>query len=159
MKSWTFILVVLILAACSKPGDHSSFQKKGLFARQHPVQVLEGKASWYGPRFHGRLTANGERYDMFNMTAAHKSLPFNSWLVVTNLANDKQSVVRINDRGPYIPGRILDLSFEAARRLDMVGSGVSRVKIQVYPPTTLPQELYVLAFGRNFGETGRGRRR
>lgn len=137
MKKTLTILFVLLLTACTKPGDHSSYQKRGLFSRSHPVQVLEGRASWYGPHFQGRKTANGERYNMYDLTAAHKSLPFNSWLVVTNLTNNRQSVVRVNDRGPYIAGRILDLSFAAAQSLNMVGPGTSQVRIEVYSPSTI----------------------
>jgi rare lipoprotein A len=88
------------------------------------------KASWYGPGFHGRKTANGEVYDMHALTAAHKSLKFGTLLKVTNLENDSSVIVRINDRGPYIKGRQLDLSKEAARQLDFIQSGVTRLEVQ-----------------------------
>lgn len=90
-----------------------------------------GKASWYGSRFHGRLTANGEIYNMHSLTAAHKSLPFDTFVKVTNLNNQETVVVRINDRGPYIAGRDIDLSYRAAQYLNMVGQGVAQVKIEV----------------------------
>lgn len=96
-----------------------------------PSQTLVGTASWYGGTFHGRMTANGEIYNMYELTAAHKSLPFGSLLRVTNLSNEKKLFVRVNDRGPFIPGRILDLSYGAARKLGMVDAGVRRVKIEV----------------------------
>ena len=91
----------------------------------------KGKASWYGKKYHGRTTANGERYDMYAMTAAHRRLPFGSVVRVTNLDNGKSVEVRINDRGPFVKGRIIDLSYTAARKLDMIGPGVVPVKIKV----------------------------
>ncbi len=90
-----------------------------------------GMASWYGPNFHGKTTANGERYDQNELTAAHKTLPFNSVVRVTNLDNGKQVTVRINDRGPYARGRVIDLSRAAASEVDMIGPGVARVRIEV----------------------------
>ena len=86
-------------------------------------------ASWYGPRFHGKLTANGEQYDQMALTAAHKSLPFGTVLQVTNLKNGKSVIVRINDRGPFIEGRDLDLSKGTALNLGMIGRGVIKVKV------------------------------
>ena len=88
------------------------------------------KASWYGPRFHGRLTANGEIYDQNAYTAAHKSLRFGTLLRVTNTRTNKSVIVRINDRGPYIPGRQIDLSKAVAEELDVIGSGVKKLKIE-----------------------------
>lgn len=88
------------------------------------------KASWYGPGFHGRKTANGEKYDQMSYTAAHKSLRFGTLLKVTNPKNGKSIVVRINDRGPYIEGRDLDLSKAAALELGLMRKGVSRLKVE-----------------------------
>jgi len=88
-----------------------------------------GRASWYGKKFHGRKTANGETYNMYAMTAAHKTLPFNTNLRVINLENGKETQVRINDRGPFVRGRIIDLSYTAAKKIGMVGSGTASVKI------------------------------
>ena len=88
------------------------------------------RASWYGPRFHGRLTANGEIYDQNAFTAAHKSLRFGTLLRITNPRTNKSLIVRINDRGPYIPGRQIDLSKAAAEELDVIGSGVKKLKIE-----------------------------
>jgi rare lipoprotein A len=88
------------------------------------------KASWYGPRFHGRLTANGEIYDQNAFTAAHKSFSFGTLLRITNPRTNKSVVVRINDRGPYIPGRQIDLSKAAAEELDVIYSGVKKLKIE-----------------------------
>ena len=88
------------------------------------------KASWYGPRFHGKFTANGEVYDQMALTAAHKSLSFGTLLKITNPKNGKSVIVRINDRGPYIEGRELDLSKGAAIELEILEKGVARVKVQ-----------------------------
>ncbi len=88
------------------------------------------RASWYGPRFHGKTTANGEIYDQTALTAAHKSLRFGTILKVTNPRNNKSVIVRINDRGPYIPGRQLDLSKSAAEQLGLIFNGVRRLKVE-----------------------------
>ena len=96
--------------------------------------VLTGKASWYGEFHHGLRTASGERYDMHALTAAHPSLPFGTRLRVVNLVNDREVEVRVNDRGPVAPGRILDLSYAAARLLGAVEAGVVPVRITVLPP-------------------------
>ena len=88
-----------------------------------------GIASWYGKKFHGRKTSNGETYNMYDMTAAHKTLPFNTYVRVYNLENGRQTVVRINDRGPFIRGRIIDLSYTAANKVGIVGPGTAKVKI------------------------------
>jgi len=88
------------------------------------------RASWYGPRFHGRFTANGEIYDQNAMTAAHKSMKFGTILRITNPRSNKSVIVRINDRGPYIPGRHIDLSKAAAEELDVIKNGVKRLKIE-----------------------------
>ena len=89
-----------------------------------------GLASWYGKEFHGRRTASGEVFDMHAMTAAHKSLPLSTEVEVTNLTNGKKIVVRVNDRGPFVGNRILDLSYAAARALDLVRPGTGRVRIR-----------------------------
>lgn len=91
----------------------------------------KGIASWYGRPYHGRTTSNGERYNMNKISAAHKSLPFGTWVRVTNLGNNKAIEVRINDRGPFVKGRIIDLSFAAARKIDMIEPGTARVKLKV----------------------------
>jgi rare lipoprotein A (peptidoglycan hydrolase) len=88
-----------------------------------------GRASWYGPQFDGKMTANGETFDMHAMTAAHRSLPLGSRVLVRNLDNGRGVVVKINDRGPYIHGRDIDLSYGAARELRMVPNGLARVEI------------------------------
>jgi rare lipoprotein A len=91
----------------------------------------KGYASWYGNKFHGHLTSNGERYDMFAMSAAHKNLPIPSYVKVTNLQNNKQVTVRVNDRGPFHEGRVIDLSYAAADKLDIIKSGTAKVKVEL----------------------------
>lgn len=91
----------------------------------------EGGASWYGKKFHGHLTSNGEVYDMYSMSAAHKTLPLPSYVEVTNLSNGKKVIVRVNDRGPFHKGRIIDLSYAAAAKLDMLRTGTAKVSIKV----------------------------
>ena len=89
-----------------------------------------GYASWYGGKFHGRKTASGERYDMHTMTAAHRTAPFGTQVRVRNLSSNKSTVVRINDRGPFVRGRIIDLSLSAAREIDLVNDGTAKVELQ-----------------------------
>ncbi len=90
-----------------------------------------GQASWYGKKFHGHLTSNGEVYDMYSMSAAHKTLPLPSYVKVTNLDNGKETIVRVNDRGPFHEGRIIDLSYAAAKKLDVIKTGTANVEIEV----------------------------
>ncbi len=101
-----------------------------------PDGIELGIASWYGHPFHGRRTANGEVYDMEGMTAAHKSLPFDTWVEVNNLDNGRKTVVRINDRGPFIEGRIIDLSKRAAREINMIGPGTANVRLEIVGRST-----------------------
>lgn len=96
--------------------------------------VERGVASWYGKKFHGRRTSSGETYDMYAMTAAHKTLPLPVYARVTNLTNGRSVVVRINDRGPFIDNRIVDLSYTAAEKLDMIGPGTAFVELVVLSP-------------------------
>ncbi len=93
--------------------------------------VEEGVASWYGVPFHGRRAANGETYNMYKLTAAHRTLPFESVVRVTNLKNGRQTEVRINDRGPFIENRVIDLSLAAARELELVAMGVAPVRLEL----------------------------
>jgi rare lipoprotein A len=105
------------------------------------VYLEQGVASWYGVPFNGRRAANGEVYDMNKPTAAHRTLPFGSMVRVTNLDNGRQTEVRIIDRGPFVQGRIIDLSFAAARSVDMVGAGIAHVRLElVSSPGRVPVE-------------------
>ena len=94
-------------------------------------KVMKGLSSFYSEDFHGKLTANGEIFDMYGLTAAHKTLPLNTVCRVTNLSNNKSLILRINDRGPYVVGRILDCSYGAAKKLGFVNEGTTEVKIEV----------------------------
>lgn len=96
-----------------------------------PGTVEKGEASWYGERHQGRRTANGERYDMYRLTAAHPSLPLGTKVLVTNLQNGRSVEVRVNDRGPTVAGRIIDLSYAAAQRLGAIAAGTIPVSVRV----------------------------
>lgn len=91
----------------------------------------EGKASWYGAPFHGRQASNGETYDMYKFTAAHRTLPFNTMVRVTNMTNGKSTTVRITDRGPFVDNRIIDLSYAAAKQIESIGPGVVTVQLEI----------------------------
>lgn len=91
--------------------------------------IQTGVASWYGDKFHGRKTSNGEIYNMYDMTAAHKTLPMNTWVSVHNLENDRKIVVRINDRGPFVAGRIIDLSYTGAKEIGIAELGTAKVRV------------------------------
>lgn len=95
------------------------------------MKTISGSASWYGGKFHGRKTANGERYNMHEMTAAHKTLPFGTKVRVTNQRNGQSVTVRINDRGPFTGNRVIDLSRGAAQAVGMIKQGIASVKIEV----------------------------
>lgn len=118
------IVMALILAALPL--------QAGL-ARPNTDYRQVGIASWYGPGFHGRPTASGERFDQNRLTAAHRDLPLGSEVTVTNLANGRSVQVEINDRGPYVAGRVIDLSRAAAGQLGMIEQGVAQVTIEVVP--------------------------
>lgn len=100
-------------------------------ANAQPYQM--GKASWYGKRFHGRKTANGESYDMYQMTAAHRKLPMGTWVKVTNVRNGRSVVLRINDRGPFSDSRVIDTSYLAAEHLGFREKGIARVRLDRVP--------------------------
>jgi rare lipoprotein A len=123
--------------AIARAEPHSRGGNKDYQVFGKPYKVLAsahgfeqtGTASWYGKKFHGHLTSNGEIYDMYTMSAAHKNLPLPTYLKVTNTANNKSVVVRVNDRGPFHQSRIIDLSYSAAYKLDMLKTGTAQVKI------------------------------
>jgi len=110
--------------------------------------IEKGVASWYGPNFHGKKTANGETYNMHGLTAAHRTLPFNTVVRVQNLDNNKAVEVRINDRGPFAKNRIIDLSKKAAEKIDMIGPGTARVQLILVTQTSqdLPKDLKTQTF-------------
>lgn len=135
-----FIVLVLVTACSSQ---RQVQQQRGTI-------VQEGIASWYGPGFHGQATANGETYNQNALTAAHRTLPFDTIVRVLNLENGKNVVVRINDRGPYVGNRIIDLSYRAARDIDMIGPGTARVRVEVLRserpinPREIERELFTV---------------
>jgi rare lipoprotein A len=92
---------------------------------------IRGIASYYADKYHGKKTASGEIFDMYGLTAAHNEMPFDTWLEVRNLSNDRKVIVRVNDRGPFVEGRILDLSYGAAKELGMLETGIQEVEITV----------------------------
>ena len=121
------VLFALLAACVSIPRVDESWSSGG--SGETFVQV--GVASWYGPKFHGRKTASGEIFDMHALTAAHRTLPFGTLVRVTYLKTGKSVVVRINDRGPWKRGRIIDLSYAAARKIGLVRDGTGRVRLEV----------------------------
>ena len=134
------------------PETYEVFGKRYKLMKSGKGHVERGLASWYGPGFHSERTSSGEPYDMYAMTAAHKTLPIPAYVRVTNLENGRSVVVRVNDRGPFVGERIIDLSYTAASKLDMLRAGTARVEIRVLdarsntssqsialtPPTQLP---------------------
>ena len=107
----------------------------------------EGLASWYGAKFHGHTTSNGEVFDMYKISAAHKTLPLPTWVRVTNLENGLSIVARVNDRGPFHPGRVIDLSYAAAVKLDFVHKGTARVRVEALRGQELDQPVYFVQLG------------
>jgi len=178
---WSVFLFLFIgLAACSRPayrtrvietpatgslkGWQKPYEVNG--ERYDPLMdqqgfIQEGIASWYGSDFHGKPTSNGETYDMFAMTAAHKTLPMGTFVMVRNERNGRQVVVRVNDRGPFVKGRIIDLSYSAAKELEIVGPGTAPVRIEALgyketddqgqvafrPPTSYHEGTYSIQVG------------
>ena len=116
-------------AATVKPPSYEVFGKRYQVRASSDGYRERGVASWYGRPFHGRPTSSGETYDMHEMTAAHTTLPLPTWVEVTNLSNGKRIVVKVNDRGPFVADRVIDLSYAAANALDIVRSGTARVEI------------------------------
>lgn len=127
-----------------KLGSPYSINGETYVPKYQPSYSEEGEASWYGPGFHGKSTANGERFDAYAMTAAHKTLPLPSMVRVTNLDNGRVITVRVNDRGPFAEDRIIDLSKKAAQELDMIRTGVAHVRVEYLPRET---EAYIAQLG------------
>ncbi|MGM0462986.1 MAG: septal ring lytic transglycosylase RlpA family protein [Fibrobacterota bacterium] len=128
----------MLLGACSASPRYSSAAsgassspRRGKQRVEESGHAMQGHASWYGRKFHGRTTASGEAYNMRDMTAAHKTLPFGTRVRVTDLDTDRSVTVRINDRGPFVEGRIIDLSRRAADRLGIRDKGTANVKLEI----------------------------
>lgn len=132
-----FIIAVILTVACSV--DRSLRSHRFNRSRPQPISsarkvdsgYITGTSSYYGKKFHGRKTASGETFNMYDFTAAHKTLPFGTILEVENLANNKKVVVRINDRGPFVGDRILDLSYAAALEIDMIRTGTAKIRAKI----------------------------
>ena len=140
MKSSILLFLLLFLISCtvsprynanSNSSSSSKVTKSTYKKSNSKTKTLRGISSWYGPNFHGKLTANGEIYDMYGTTAAHKSLPLNTIVRVTNLENGHSIILKINDRGPYVGDRILDCSFGAAKKLGFDKQGTTSVEIDI----------------------------
>ena len=136
-----FCFIIILLYSCTtspRYTSNSSSANKNKNIKSYKKQnfnknkkIYNGISSWYGKDFHGNPTANGEVYDMYGITAAHKEFPLNTIARVTNLDNNKSIILRINDRGPYVAGRILDCSYGAAKKLDFLDKGTTNVKIEI----------------------------
>ncbi len=134
-----FTLAILLMVATlgAAPASNSSTRSPAntpstvRAAVPRPYQV--GKASWYGKQFHGKTTASGEAYDMFQFTAAHRDLPLGTWVKVTNMRNGRWIIVRVNDRGPVPTNRIIDLSYGAAEMLEFRAKGIEKVRLDLLP--------------------------
>lgn len=140
----------LTLAGCGH--KHTRSTRLPAPPRSGPAKIQDGEtglASWYGHPYHGRPAANGEIYDMEGFTAAHRTLPFGTWVHVVNLTNDKTVDVRITDRGPFVENRIIDLSHAAAQVIGLIGPGIARVRLDILssPPVTAAQNWYTVQAG------------
>lgn len=135
------LITLILIAGCtsnvrytrssSRPSSVAAKREKHKTLLKPKRHALRGIASYYGPGFHGKLTANGEKFNMYAMTAAHKTLPFNTKVKVKNLDNDRTVIIRINDRGPFKKGRIIDLSKGAAKKAGMLKTGTANVKLEI----------------------------
>jgi rare lipoprotein A len=146
------LLASLVIAGCGhKKRARLSPRPPGTPRPSATVQLGQtetGLASWYGHPYHGRQAANGEIYDMEKMTAAHRTLPFNTWVRIYDLDNNRTTEVRIIDRGPFVDGRIIDLSHAAAKEIEMIGPGTARVRIEVIrAPENAPPGLFAVQVG------------
>jgi len=137
------IAIILVSTGCAKRKRRVSAPVAAI-----PQAAQTGLASWYGHPYHGRPAADGEIYDMEALVAAHRTLPFNTWVRVTNTLNQKFVDVRIIDRGPFVDGRIIDLSHAAARQIDLIGPGVAPVRVEIVSaPPAAEAELYAVQIG------------
>ncbi len=126
-----FAIYIVFFTSCAVKRQAPIWIYKAPYSKKYYIHYKQiGYASWYGKKFQGRPTASGEIYNMYALTAAHRTLPLGTYVRVTNLSNGKSVVVKINDRGPYVKGRIIDLSYAAAKKIGMVEKGVQKVKIE-----------------------------
>lgn len=139
-RGLAIVLSVVSLGAAQGPASSGSANVRSHVSQRSPYRPTRAKpyqigtASWYGRDFQGRATASGEPYNMYDFTAAHPTLPIGSWVRVTNLRNGRAVTVRINDRGPIVPGRIIDVSYSTARALEFKAHGLQRVRLDLVQP-------------------------
>jgi rare lipoprotein A len=152
------VFLILFLAACA-PRHRIVYEKrmplpeKGAIEKRESRGVQQGVASWYGADFHGKQTSSGEVYDMYQLTCAHNTLPLGTMVMVTNLENGRSVELKVNDRGPFVKGRIIDLSYAAARMLDMTEKGTAMVKVEVFGPVIEQVQRFTLQVGSFVDET------
>jgi rare lipoprotein A len=147
---WGFALLLgaVLFSGCAHKKKHARVPAPPPMTSVQPGYQETGRASWYGRPYHGRPAADGEIYDMETMVAAHRTLPFDTWVRVYDLDNNKTVEVRIIDRGPFVDGRIIDLSHAAANTIDMIGPGTANVRMVVIAvPAGVPAAIYVVQVG------------
>ncbi|MEE9431306.1 MAG: septal ring lytic transglycosylase RlpA family protein [Melioribacteraceae bacterium] len=147
IKKLLILLLLIVVISCSSTKQITKIENKN----KKGNLIESGIASWYGPNFNGKLTANGETFDMYDLTAAHRTLPFNSIVKAINKSNGQSVVVRINDRGPYAKSRIIDLSKKAAEKIGMIKKGFTEVDLILLSKSTLPTDLKVPHFTVQIG--------
>lgn len=136
-KTTIFLIILVCFSGCVPLPVYRSSSRtidQAGKSSEHISGSITGTASYYADKFHGRKTANGETFNMHDLTAAHKTLPFGTIVRVTNLGNNKSVKLRINDRGPFVKDRIIDVSLAAAKELDMLGTGTAEVRIDIMIP-------------------------
>ena len=148
VQNFTAEMLQPILEPVSLKGNMDYIHDNEHYSIWHDIETYEthGIASWYGRKFHGYTTSNGEEYNMYALSAAHRNLPLPSYVEITNLENAKSVIVRVNDRGPFHPNRIIDLSYGAAHALDMLETGTAQVKLKLIPNEILAaskEEIYL----------------
>jgi rare lipoprotein A len=152
------IVVFLLLTACGpryivRERRMPPPEKETKIEKRETREVQQGIASWYGADFHGKQTSSGEVYDMYQLTCAHQTLPLGTMVMVTNLENGKSVELKVNDRGPFVKGRIIDVSYAAARMLDMHAQGTAMVKVEVFGPVIEQIQRFTLQVGSFVDET------
>ena len=152
------VFLILFLAACV-PRHRIVYERrtpppeKGAIEKRESRGVQQGIASWYGADFHGKQTSSGEVYDMHQLTCAHNTLPLGTMVMVTNLENGRSVELKVNDRGPFVKERIIDVSYAAARMLDMTDKGTAMVKVEVFGPVIEQVQRFTLQVGSFADET------
>jgi rare lipoprotein A len=146
------IVVFLLLTACGpryivRERRISPPEKETKIEKRETREVQQGIASWYGADFHGKQTSSGEVYDMYQLTCAHQTLPLGTMVMVTNLENGKSVELKVNDRGPFVKGRIIDVSYAAAKMLDISEKGTALVKVEVFGSAPEPIQRFTLQVG------------